>query len=60
MSSMISFTHGGAFIVGSSKDIGFNQVKWFLRHGVACVSLEYRLLPQQVYQSAIYARSVDL
>ncbi|KAM0753206.1 alpha/beta-hydrolase [Meredithblackwellia eburnea MCA 4105] len=40
------FFHGGAFTIGSTHDIGFNQVKWFLEHGVACVSVEYRMLPQ--------------
>lgn len=38
--------HGGAFTMGSSMDIPFNQVRYYLAHGMAVVSLEYRLAPQ--------------
>lgn len=41
-----SIIHGGAFTHGSTKDIGFHQVKWLMQNGVAVVSLEYRMLPQ--------------
>ncbi len=44
--SCCSFIHGGAFSHGSTKDIAFNQVKWFLDHGVAAITIEYRLCPQ--------------
>ncbi|GHJ90289.1 hypothetical protein NliqN6_6691 [Naganishia liquefaciens] len=37
--------HGGGFTIGGSHHIPVDQVQWFLDHGVAVVSNEYRLLP---------------
>lgn len=43
------FIHGGAFIVGSTKDVAHNQIQWLLERGVICVSIEYRLSPHATH-----------
>jgi acetyl esterase/lipase len=40
--------HGGGFVVGSTMDIPFNQVRWWTEQGFLVASLEYRLAPQYV------------
>lgn len=40
--------HGGGFLLGSCRDIPYNQVQYYLDHNIAVVTLEYRLIPQSV------------
>ncbi|KAJ9105837.1 hypothetical protein QFC19_003407 [Naganishia cerealis] len=37
--------HGGAFTMGASSDVPYNQVEHYLKNGMAVVSLEYRMVP---------------
>ncbi|KAJ9116268.1 hypothetical protein QFC24_006785 [Naganishia onofrii] len=37
--------HGGAFTMGASSDVPDNQVRHYLKNGMAVVSLEYRMVP---------------
>lgn len=34
--------------MGSSRDIPYNQIQYYLDHGMAVASLEYRMVPQWV------------
>jgi hypothetical protein len=41
-----SMIHGGAWMIGNSDGIPFNQVRYLLKHGIAVASVEYRFAPQ--------------